>query len=371
MGKWEEKQWREVLDIINGRSQKNVIDSKGDYPIYGSGGIMGYANEYICEENTVIIGRKGNINKPIFVEEKFWNVDTAFGLKARKKILEPKFLYYFCVAFNFEKLNTTVTIPSLTKVNLLKVRIPLPPLDVQKKIGCILDTVSDLIALRKRQLTELDNLIKSTFHDIFGDPVTNPMGWDYCLVEKTIKVLEAGWSANGIQRKKEDDEKAVLRVSAVTSGYFREKEYKVLDENLEIKKYVFPHKGDLLFSRANTRELVGATCMIFEDYPDLLLPDKLWRIEFNILTNFVYMKYILSEDSIRSNLSNLSTGTSGSMYNVSMDKLKSVSIPLPPKQLQEHFAEIVIRLEEQKTLIQKAINESQYLFDSLMSEYFN
>ena len=95
MGKWENKQWCDVLNIINGRSQKNVIDEKGSYPIYGSGGIMGYANDYICEENTVIIGRKGSINKPIFVKEKFWNVDTAFGLKAKEGLLVPKFLYYF------------------------------------------------------------------------------------------------------------------------------------------------------------------------------------------------------------------------------------------------------------------------------------
>ena len=118
----------DVLEIKNGRNQKQVENPNGKYPIYGSGGIMGYADDYICEPYTVIIGRKGTINNPIYVETPFWNVDTAFGLQAKKDILHPKYLYYFCVHFDFEALNTTVTIPSLTKANLLNIHIPLPPL---------------------------------------------------------------------------------------------------------------------------------------------------------------------------------------------------------------------------------------------------
>lgn len=89
---WEYKRWKEVLTIINGKNQSAVVDENGEYPIYGSGGIMGYANNWLCPGNCVIIGRKGNINKPIFVETKFWNVDTAFGLNANKEYLLPKFL---------------------------------------------------------------------------------------------------------------------------------------------------------------------------------------------------------------------------------------------------------------------------------------
>ncbi len=116
----------DVLTIVNGKNQRTVEDKNGAYPIYGSGGIMGYANEFLCPENTVIIGRKGSINKPIFMQQKFWNVDTAFGLVAKNDLLESKYLYYFCEHFDFERLNKAVTIPSLTKSNLLKIQIPLP-----------------------------------------------------------------------------------------------------------------------------------------------------------------------------------------------------------------------------------------------------
>ena len=85
----------DVLEIKNGRNQRTVENSNGKYPIYGSGGIMGYADDYICEAQTVIVGRKGSINNPLFVDEPFWNVDTAFGLCARKEVLLPRYLYFF------------------------------------------------------------------------------------------------------------------------------------------------------------------------------------------------------------------------------------------------------------------------------------
>ncbi len=144
----------DVLTIINGKNQKHVENPNGKYPIYGSGGIMGYADDFICSGETVIIGRKGNINKPIFVDVPFWNVDTAFGLSVKQNMLLPKYLFYFCEIFNFESLNTTVTIPSLTKANLLDIEIPLPTLEKQREIVITLDKCNDLIDLRKQQLEE-------------------------------------------------------------------------------------------------------------------------------------------------------------------------------------------------------------------------
>ncbi|MDC9728595.1 MAG: restriction endonuclease subunit S, partial [Methyloprofundus sp.] len=105
------------------------------YPVMGSGGFMSYATEYISEENTIILGRKGNINKPILVKEKYWNVDTAFGLHPNKLKLNFNYLYYFCIRYNFEQHNKTVTIPSLTKSTLLSIKIPLPPITLQNQFA--------------------------------------------------------------------------------------------------------------------------------------------------------------------------------------------------------------------------------------------
>ncbi|MBQ6625615.1 MAG: restriction endonuclease subunit S, partial [Clostridia bacterium] len=132
---WETAIWNDVLTIKNGKNQKQVENPTGQYPICGSGGIMGYADNYISEANSVIIGRKGNINKPILMREKYWNVDTAFGLEPNNKFLLVDFLFLFCVLFDFEKLNKAVTIPSLTKADLLKIEMPIPPIELQNEFA--------------------------------------------------------------------------------------------------------------------------------------------------------------------------------------------------------------------------------------------
>ncbi|HEU3679115.1 TPA: restriction endonuclease subunit S [Streptococcus pneumoniae] len=132
---WKVSKWNEILTIRNGKNQKQVEDADGKFPIYGSGGIMGYAKDWIVKKNSVIIGRKGNINKPILVRENFCNVDTAFGLEPVLEKINSEYLFYFCQLYNFEKLNKAVTIPSLTKSDLLNISIPLPPLALQNEFA--------------------------------------------------------------------------------------------------------------------------------------------------------------------------------------------------------------------------------------------
>ncbi len=129
----ETKQWKDVLTIISGKDQKEVANPNGKYPIYGSGGPMGFADKYLCDAGTTIIGRKGTINKPIFVNEPFWNIDTAFGLVAGPE-LDQKYLYYFCEHFNFMPLDKSTGRPSLAKSDLLKIEMPLPSVPEQKRI---------------------------------------------------------------------------------------------------------------------------------------------------------------------------------------------------------------------------------------------
>ncbi|MDO6436280.1 restriction endonuclease subunit S [Cyclobacterium sp. 1_MG-2023] len=130
---WIEVELGEVADIISGKNQKEVENPNGEFPIYGSGGVFGFADQYLCPPGTTVIGRKGTINNPIFVNEKFWNVDTAFGIHPFEYVL-PKLLFYFCKGFNFKKLDKSTTIPSLAKRDLLKIDFPLIPLPEQRAI---------------------------------------------------------------------------------------------------------------------------------------------------------------------------------------------------------------------------------------------
>ena len=121
------------MTIVSGKNQKAVVSPNGPYPIYGSGGIMGRADDFLCDAGTTIIGRKGTINSPIFVNEPFWNVDTAFGISPGNE-LHPKYLYYFCCFFNFKELDKSTTIPSLAKRDLLQIQMPVPSLSEQDRI---------------------------------------------------------------------------------------------------------------------------------------------------------------------------------------------------------------------------------------------
>lgn len=165
---WNNKLWNEVLSIYNGKNQKKVENKNGEYPICGSGGIMGYADAYICPENTVIIGRKGNINKPIFMRKKFWNVDTAFGLVANYNKLNPNFLFYFCLNYNFEKHNKAVTIPSLTKTDLLKIAMPCPPLSLQNQFAKKIEAIEQQKELINKSITDVQLLFDYTMDKYFN-----------------------------------------------------------------------------------------------------------------------------------------------------------------------------------------------------------
>ena len=129
---WTYKKLGEVADVVHGKNQKDVLSENGQYPIYGSGGnIMGYANDYLCEAGATILGRKGSINNPQYIEERFWNVDTAFGISA-KEGNDSKFIYYFITSVDWMKKNTGTTLPSLTQQVVKSVEMPVPSLKEQK-----------------------------------------------------------------------------------------------------------------------------------------------------------------------------------------------------------------------------------------------
>ena len=122
-----------IANITNGKSQKEVECSKGKYPIYGSGGIIGRSNDFLCYAGSTIIGRKGTINAPIFTEENFWNIDTAFGIKPCEALLD-KYFFYFCQTFDFSKLDKSSALPSLTKTTIGNILIAIPPYQEQIRI---------------------------------------------------------------------------------------------------------------------------------------------------------------------------------------------------------------------------------------------
>ena len=170
---WEVKKLGEIVDIINGRNQSQVISENGKFPIYGSAAnLMGYATDYLCEKGTTIIGRKGNISNPIYVEERFWNVDTAFGLFP-KNGYDTKFIYYLCRTIDFKSRNRGTTIPSLVKSDLLSIDVPfISSIKEQQTIVHQLDALraetQKLEAVYQKKLDDLEELKKSVLKRAFA-----------------------------------------------------------------------------------------------------------------------------------------------------------------------------------------------------------
>ena len=166
-GRFKVKRWKDILDILNGRDYKNVLVNKGGYPVYGSGGIIARANDYICPAGTIIIGRKGSINNPILVNEKFWNVDTAFGI-VPKETINKNYLFYFCKQYNFNRLNKATTLPSLTKQDLLEIEINVPDLEKQVKFSRFVDQINKLKSDVQKSINETQLLMDSLMQEYFG-----------------------------------------------------------------------------------------------------------------------------------------------------------------------------------------------------------
>ena len=357
----------DVLEIKNGRNQKNVENPNGKYPIYGSGGIMGYADDYICEADTVIIGRKGSINNPIYVEEPFWNVDTAFGLSAKREILMPRYLYYFCQYFDFERLNKAVTIPSLTKSDLLKIELELPTIENQKKIVDRLIKVEQIIQLKKRKLQKLDTLVKSRFVEMFGDPVANDKEWTTLPLEEACKtIVDCPHSTPSYTT--ENTGFMCIRTSIVKKNkiLWDDIEYIPEDEFIKRIQRKKPEIGDVVYTREGAilgiAAIIDRECNVALGQRSMLLsPDA----------NKCLSEFLCVAMNCDSFLDNALKGIAGSASpHINVGDIKSFEMIMPPIELQNQFADFVQQVDKSKSKIQKSLEETQLLFDSLMQKYF-
>lgn len=346
--------FKDILEIKNGKNQKNVENSDGVYPIYGSGGIMGYADDYICPSDTVIIGRKGNINSPIYVEEPFWNVDTAFGLIANRKYLIAKYLFYFCKKFNFEKLNKAVTIPSLTKSDLLEIKIDLLDKSSQQLIVDRLNTVERVIELRQQELSQLDNLIKARFVELFGDRYINDRKWN------TIELADSISFNNGKAHEQVVDETGeyiLVTSKAIASDFTDVRRTNVL---------LFPlHKNDIVMVMSdvpNGKAL--AKCQLIDEDGKYTLNQRICSFD-NYEYNPVFLLHLLNRHPYF-----LSFNDGNGQTNLRKNDILRCELIVPPLELQNQFAAFVTQVDKSKAVVQKALDETQLLFDSLMQEYF-
>lgn len=328
------------------------------------------------DDGDILYAMIGTIGNPVIVSK-----DCDFSIKnvALFKFNNPdvynRYIYHFLnsdlAKKQLAKLSRGGTQKFVSLGNLRKLKIPLPPLAEQRRIASILDQADELRQKRQQAIEKLDQLLQATFIDMFGDPVSNPKGWDLVRVGEVVNEFIGG---KNIECPDESDsDYKILKVSAVTSKVYKPHESKFAPNTFEPNPLAIVEKGDLLFSRANTTELVAATAYVWETPENIVLPDKLWKFSISdeSKVNKLYLWDLFKNIEFRNELSKLSSGTSGSMKNISKGKLNELKMPLPPKELQDKFAEFSTKLWVQIKTFQQSSDSLDSLFNSLQNQAFN
>jgi type I restriction enzyme S subunit len=251
-------------------------------------------------------------------------------------------------------------------------RIPLPHLDEQRRIVDILNRANGIRRLRREALAKARQLIPALFVEMFGDPLDYQRQWPKKALGDLVAAFEGGKNLQAGSEHGGDATFRILKVSAVTWGDFRPEESKPAPEDHAPPKHHFVRDGDLLFSRANTEELVGATVLVRNPPANLLLPDKLWRVVWRQSSEVIsqYALAYFQHPSIRRAMGNLATGTSASMRNISQAKLRTLQMPVPPLSLQRAFAARVADIQSIIDEQVRAAAAADQLVASLMARFF-
>lgn len=248
-------------------------------------------------------------------------------------------------------------------------QVPVPGSDEQQRIVDLLSRAEGIVRLRRQAQQKAAALIPAIFVDMFGDPATNPKGWPMRTVRELVARFEGGKNLQAASEGSTDFR--ILKVSAVTSGEYIEAESKPTPDDYEPPANHIVREGDMLFSRANTEELVGATAVVRSTNGRTLLPDKLWRFVWAEPVEQAFMLALFQSAHVRQELGKLSSGTSASMRNISQAKLFELRLPVPPLAQQCAFArraEALVSIQSQQAL---ALAKATATFDALLARAFS
>lgn len=294
--------------------------------------------------------------KNLICSEKIYNEYLYFFLKSKTNYLNS--------------LGRGATFKEISKTIVENIEVPLPDINQQKGIAEKFKKLEELISLRKQQLAKLDELVKARFVEMFGDPSNNSLGFPCELLSDCLLSIENGKSFVCSNDTRQGENPAILKLSAVTYGVYQQHENKAILDDAMFVKSAEVHKGDLLFTRKNTPELVGMCAYVNDTKPNLMMPDLIFRLNTNEKINRIFLWKLINHELFRSKIQNIATGSAKSMSNISKERLENLEIILPPISLQNQFAAFVERVDQQKQTIQQSLNKLELMKKALMQEYF-
>ncbi|MCI9303283.1 MAG: restriction endonuclease subunit S [Clostridium sp.] len=337
------------------------------------------SNEYLSEKarkkariipkGSLLVSCIGNIGKlGINIEEVAFNQQIN-AIVHNNKITSSKYLAYL-LKYNQKKLESIANAPVVPIINKSQFSdfelLIHEELEIQRKIVEILDKAQELIDKRKEQIKELDELVKSQFIEMFGDPVSNPKGWEKGKIADIIIKTQYGTSNKA---NEENGQFKILRMGNITyNGHFDFSDMKYIDLTEDEQKKYLVYKGEVLFNRTNSKELVGKTAVYKENEPMAYagylvkaLPNERATGEF--IAAYMNTKYV------KSKLLNMAKNIVG-MANINAEEFKKIDIYIPPIELQNEYIKFIEQVDKLKFEMENSLKELEDNFNSLMQRAF-
>ncbi|WP_258013064.1 restriction endonuclease subunit S [Lactobacillus crispatus] len=281
--------------------------------------------------------------------------------------------YFVCaVQFSLRKLKNLThgaTMKHIVKKDFENTLIPYPDSETQQKIASTLDNLKRIIKFRKLELTKLDELIKARFVEMFGNYPNNEKSWPVGKIKDLVLDVRYGTSKKATDGT--SGKYPYLRMNNITyDGNLNLSDLKTIDLPLEdLEKYTV-QKGDLLFNRTNSRDLVGKTC-VYDLDKTMVLAGFIIRVRLDTtVANPVFVSKFLNTGYSKLLLRTICKNASG-QSNINAKEMQNIKIYVPPISLQNEFANFVQQVDKSKVAVQKSLEETQTLFDSLMQKYFS
>ena len=327
--------------------QADVAGRSGDYPIYGA-----------------IVKDGAGIGRTVLLPAKSSVIGTMQYLLPKKNVL-PEYLCYVVRYMHLEKYFSGATIPHIYFRDYKSEEFNLVPVDYQEEIVATLGKIEAIVAARQRQLQKLDELVKARFVEIFGIYPANPKGWETGTIRDVVSDVRYGSSRPAVDGGKYP----YLRMNNITyGGELDLSDTKRIDiPDNELDKCTV-RRGDVLFNRTNSKELVGKTCVYNRDDMMVLAGFVIRvRVSERILPEFL-SEFLNTEFSKQMLLAMCKTAIG--QANINAQEMQNIGLYLPPIELQRKFVQFKEQTDKSKVAVQKALDEAQLLFDSLMQKYF-
>lgn len=357
-----------LCEICNPKQWKTISSDMltGDgYPVYGANGVIGYYTNYNHEEPTILITCRGATCGTLNICEPFSYVNgNAMALDNLSEEIDIQYLYYYLLSRGLSDVITGSAQPQIVRQSLAKVKVIYPSLDEQRKIAAVLDKVSDLIAQRRQQLGKLDEMVKSRFVEMFGNE-KQFYKWN-CLSIGDIAEVCVGVVIKPTQYYTDNSGIPAFRSLNVGAMTIKNTDWVYFTEQGHYKnKKSIIKENDVLVVRSGAPGTACVATKKFEGYNaiDIIIahPDT-DKVNSVFLAMFTNMPHGMNQ------IRRKTGGAAQKHFNVS--GYKSLSIILPPIELQNQFAAFVEETEKIKTTISRSLEKLEILKKALMQEYF-